>query len=65
MYDWEIRQYVADKKVLTIDEFYGTIFNTSPQIKEIKVARNTPLGCVYAVKTDCPNRLIGEKVRKK
>lgn len=52
MYDWEIRQYVADKKVLTVNEFYSIIFNTSPQITEIKVARNTPSGCVYAVKTN-------------
>ena len=52
MYDWEIRQYVADKKVLTVNDFYSIIFNTSPQITEVKVARNTPLGCVYAVKTD-------------
>ena len=26
MYDWEIRQYVADKKVLTVNDFYSTIF---------------------------------------
>ena len=43
MYDWEIRQYVANKKVLTVNDFYSIIFNTSPQITEIKVARNTPL----------------------
>ena len=63
MQDWEIRQYVADKKVLTIDDFYGTIFNTSPQITEIKVARNTPFGCVYAVKTDCGMHLEIEIIR--
>lgn len=63
MYDWEIRQYVADKKVLTIDDFYGTIFNTSPQITEIKVARSTPLGCVYAVKTNCGAYLEIEIIR--
>lgn len=63
MYDWEIRQYVADKKVLTVDDFYSTIFNTSPQITEIKVARNTSLGCVYAVKTDCGMYLEIEIIR--
>ena len=63
MYDWEIRQYVANKKVLTVDDFYGTIFNTSPQITEIKVARNTPFGCVYAVKTDCGMYLEIEIIR--
>lgn len=35
MYDWEIKQYVADKKVLTASEFYNTNLPITDKLKGV------------------------------